>query len=258
MRQIFILIMLASCVSSIFAQKDIIMKRDGSEMQVRVVQINSKSVVYNLESKHDKEDKQMDNSEIYMIKFQNRGNVFFTEQGNRFNGEGDGKVPKKSTVVYLTKGQELVVFDLMMDTNKLSYKLSKDKDAPTNYTPKYQVFMIVYPDGTKDIITEFIQKKQDLPKVENQKEPKQEAKPQKEDVVPPVPQSQTKTNSGEAVILTDGSNVIKAMVIKEDEKTISFYRKGFLQGPLYQIGKQHVKRVDYIKSNNKSKTKKRK
>lgn len=258
MRQIFILIMLVSCISAIFAQKDIIMKRDGSEMQVRVVQMNSKYVVYNLESKHDKEDKQMDNSEIYMIKFHKRGNVFFTEEGDRFNGEGDGKIPKKSTVVYLTKGQELVVFDLMMDTNKLSYKLSKDKDAPINYTPKYQVFMIVYPDGTKDIITEFVQKKQDLPKVETPKEPKQEAKTHKDDVVPPTAQSQTKTNSGEAVILTDGNNVIKAMVIKEDEKTISFYRKGATKGPLYQIGKQHVKKVDYIKSNNKSKSKKRK
>ncbi|MBQ9231077.1 MAG: hypothetical protein IJ190_07830 [Prevotella sp.] len=230
------------------AQKDIIMKRDGSELQVRIIQMNSKYVVYNLESKHDKEDKQIDNRKIYMIKFQKRGNVFFTEQGDRFDGEGDGKVPKGSTVVYLKEGKEILVYDLSMDTNKISYKLSKKKKDSFKYTPKYQVFMIVYPDGTKDIISEF-----ERPKEVQQKVQGPQVKPREEDKSQFVSRSEPTFNSGEAVILTEKNFVIKAVVTQEDENTISFYRKGFTKGPLYHIGKQHVKRIDYIKTNNKSK-----
>lgn len=253
MKKLGVFVLFVFCVFPAFAQDDIIMKRDGSEMEVRVIQMNSKYVVYNLEDKNDKEDKQMDNKEIYMIKFHKRGNVFFTINGDRFDGDTDGKVPKKSTVVYLKEGKELVVYDLSMDTNKIVYKLSKKKDALTNYTPKYQVFMIVYPDGTKDIISEFEKPKTDQ---------KVAQVPDNNLKVTPVPQPVSRPQQVEgkpraAEILTDKNKKIEAIIVSEDGNAIHFYRKGMEAGPLYSIGVKHITRIDEIKPNNNKRNKKR-
>ena len=60
---------------------------------------------------------------------------------------------KDAIVVYYKDGREIPAYNLTMDASTVSFKTSKKaKDRPI-FSPKSEVFMIRYPDGTRDILT---------------------------------------------------------------------------------------------------------
>lgn len=176
MKKIIILFLLLAAISSTASaqlwnrssKNDIIMLRDGSSVEAKIQQISGKSVKFKNETSGVKLD-ELPVTDIYMIKYAKRGNVFFTKEGNRKTGEVN-EADSRATLIYTTDYREIPAYDLEFDVDKIIYrsqKANKKNPQPARHVlGLFQVFMIIYPDGTSEIVTE-------LDKVPSYTEPEQ-------------------------------------------------------------------------------------
>jgi len=146
------LFILSLCVAS-SVKADVILLRDGSEINCTIRLVNDTDIKYLL----PRNDQQMSVStaDVYMLKFNRRGNVYITPDGKRVTGENQS-IPKDADIVYLVQGRELPAFNLSIDTDNISFLTQKPskKNIPVATTyARGDVFKIVYRDGSIDIIT---------------------------------------------------------------------------------------------------------
>lgn len=80
-----LLILVAGILFSPQIDADTILMRDGTEMNVSVQQLSDTKVMYRLNKKDDV--KTLPTRDVYMIKFDKRGNVYITPEGKRVTGE---------------------------------------------------------------------------------------------------------------------------------------------------------------------------
>ena len=132
-------------------------------------------------------------------------------------------------VIYLKAGEEIIAYDLQMDTKNISFKKKKGKKAEKFSFPKEKVFLIKYPDGTRDIISEFQNKRSPISKGSNTTSSSN------------IPVKQTK-----ALIKTTTGATIEAIIVKEEGGIYSYLKNGEV-GPLYQISKDNIKSLEYIR-----------
>lgn len=153
-RQVITLLLICATVAG-WAQKDLVILRDGTMMNCKIIQVSTNYTIYKEDDSKKSREQRIDNAQLYMIKYEKRGNVFFTESGDRFNGMPTGKVSGDATIMYLRQGEEIVAYDLNIGQSIVSYKVSSKKKAMVKTVPKNQVFLICYPDGTRDVLTSF-------------------------------------------------------------------------------------------------------
>ena len=87
MKKKLLLLLSILCFTRVSAQKDVIMCRDGSEMNVKIIQVGPKETIYKNDDKKKTPELRIDNENIFMIKYEKRDNVFFAESGERFIGD---------------------------------------------------------------------------------------------------------------------------------------------------------------------------
>lgn len=153
-RKSLIALVLLLCSVCAWSQDDLIILRDGSEMTAKVVQMDSKQLTYKDNNKRDAPTLSLDLSDIYMVRFKTRGNIYITENGKRKSGENN-KWDKTADRIYLINGCEIQAYDLQVNETSILYSLHKPskKVRPQQLSVQMQnVFMIKYTDGTKDII----------------------------------------------------------------------------------------------------------
>ncbi len=145
-----------------FAQKDLIILKNGREFNATILQVNDRQVVYKMSSKKNDSEYAVDNSDVYMIRFSQRGNVYINESGKRITGENQ-RLPKDADVIYLIEGREIPAYDVKVYDSHISYLSSKHtnkKIVPiAEVVPRNNVFMIRYTDGTIDLINDLSAKK---------------------------------------------------------------------------------------------------
>lgn len=136
-----------------------IILRDGTILDAKVQQITQNSVKFNNLTAGIKLD-EVPLKDVYMVKSGKRGNLFFTQGGRRKTGEVNDIDPK-ATIIYTTDYRELPVFTLEYDMDKIIYTTSlpdRQNPQPLRKTlPQSLVFLIVYPDGTSDILFDMNQ-----------------------------------------------------------------------------------------------------
>lgn len=148
-----LLILVAGILFSPQIDADTILMRDGTEMNVSVQQLSDTKVMYRLNKKDDV--KTLPTRDVYMIKFDKRGNVYITPEGKRVTGE-NRPIPRDADIVYLVDGGEFPAYNLNVEENVVSFLLKKPskKVIPVaEVYPRCQVFKIKYTDGTTDVIT---------------------------------------------------------------------------------------------------------
>lgn len=141
-----------------FAQKDLIILKNGREVNVSVVQVNDRHVVYRLTSKKNDPELSMDNSDVYMIHFAKRGNVYINSDGRRITGENH-QLPKDADIIYLVEGKEIPAYDVKVYDSYVTYlnkKHTNKKVVPVaEVIQRNQIFLIKYTDGTIDLINDL-------------------------------------------------------------------------------------------------------
>ena len=112
-----LLLFLVFCPLLTCAQRDLIILRDGSERRVKIVMVKNDNTLFATDKKSLVQES-IPNKDIYMIKYDKRGNVFFTENGERISGADDAKIPSNATAIYLLRGEEIIGYNVEMDANK--------------------------------------------------------------------------------------------------------------------------------------------
>lgn len=142
--------------------KDLLLLRSGEEMEGDVEMI-SNGVISLLTSKGKTS---VPTNQAYMIKYEKRGNAFFTSDGEmRYDTDTKrSKISANDIGVYLLEGKEIIVSSLKMEGDKIQLKPASKK-LVTNVTnlfsktkgwieiPRKDIFIIRYGDGSKDILT---------------------------------------------------------------------------------------------------------
>lgn len=136
-----------------FAQ-DAIIFRDGRVKQVKIIQTNNDKTLYTEWGNKHAPEEFVDNVDVFMLKFKTRGNVVFNSRGERILTTSETmKLPKDTIVIYYKDGREVPAYGLIMDARTVSFRVEKKAKSRLLFSPKSDVFMIRYPDGTRDILT---------------------------------------------------------------------------------------------------------
>lgn len=162
---------------------DVVILRSGDTFKSKVNQISTKSLIFENYTNGVKSD-QYPLSDVYMVKFAKRGNVYFMPDGQRMTGENQ-PINYNASIIYTIDYKEIQAFDIVMELGTISYskkKPTKKDRYPSRYTiDAANVFMIIYPDGTKEIFS-------DLSKAETQQEELERNAAVATDTVPAKPE----------------------------------------------------------------------
>lgn len=151
MRKIFIgaiaALLSISSTTAIAGNDDVMITRDGSFINVKVLRISSSDVNFiNLDKKRQGELKAPTDF-VYMIMKEKGANVLFDEEGNQMTS-AHVKLDKKDNVLFLNNGKFFPVFNVEIGKNDISYKLKDSKKAPVEKVAKDEAFLLKNSDGT--------------------------------------------------------------------------------------------------------------
>lgn len=151
MRKIFIgaiaALLSISSTTAIAGNDDVMITRDGSFINVKVLRISNSDVSFiNLDKKRQGELKAPADF-VYMIMKEKGSNVLFDEEGNQMTS-AHVKLDKKDNVLFLNNGKFFPVFNVEIGKNDISYKLKDSKKAPVEKVAKDEVFLLKNSDGT--------------------------------------------------------------------------------------------------------------
>lgn len=153
-KNILLIILLLPSLT-ISAQNDLVILRDGNELNVNIIQIDNDGISYNYDKKSPSSQR-IDLKDIYMMHFDKRGNIYINSEGKRVTGENQ-KIGKGQDIIYLVSGKEIPCYEVQVFPNKVTYLLSKRGNTKVIPIAEVfaleEVFMIKYSDGIREIVT---------------------------------------------------------------------------------------------------------
>ena len=232
----------------LYAQ-DAIIYRDGRVKEVKIIQTNNDKTLFKEAGNKHAAEEYVDNKQVFMLKFKTRGNVVFNANGERILTTSERiQIPKDAIVVYYKDGREVPAYNLTMDANVVSFKPNKKAKYRPIYSAKSEVFMIRYPDGTRDILTNLA--------VEEQRQREREAeearlKAQREAVVADsikqatVETAASATNPKKATIITKKDMRMKVWVCSETDSMVSYKKTNSSKAAIFNMSKAKIKSIVY-------------
>lgn len=247
MRRIIHALLLPMAINA-YAQ-DAIIYRDGRVKEVKIIQTNNDKTLFKEAGNKHAAEEYVDNKQVFMLKFKTRGNVVFNANGERILATSERiQIPKDAIVVYYKDGRKVPAYNLTMDANVVSFKPSKKAKNRPIYSAKSEVFMIRYPDGTRDILTNLA--------VEEQGQREHEAeearlKAQREAVVADsikqatVEAAASATNPKKATIITKKGMRMKVWVCSETDSMVSYKKTNSSKAAIFNMSKAKIKSIVY-------------
>lgn len=229
--------------------QDAIIYRDGRVKEVKIIQTNNDKTLFKEAGNKHAAEEYVDNRQVFMLKFKTRGNVVFNANGERILATSERiQIPKDAIVVYYKDGREVPAYNLTMDANVVSFKPNKKAKYRPIYSAKSEVFMIRYPDGTRDILTNLA--------VEEQRQREREAeearlKAQREAVVADsikqatVEAAASATNPKKATIITKKGMRMKVWVCSETDSMVSYKKTNSSKAAIFNMSKAKIKSIVY-------------
>lgn len=248
MKKIYAIISLLGISLGLYAQ-DAIIYRDGRVKEVKIIQTNNDKTLFKEAGNKHAAEEYVDNKQVFMLKFKTRGNVVFNANGERILATSERiQIPKDAIVVYYKDGREVPAYNLTMDANVVSFKPSKKAKNRPIYSAKSEVFMIRYPDGTRDILTNLA--------VEEQRQREREAeearlKAQREAVVADsikqatVEAAASEANPKKATIITKKGMRMKVWVCSETDSMVSYKKTNSSKAAIFNMSKAKIKSIVY-------------
>lgn len=248
MKKIYAIISLLGISLGLYAQ-DAIIYRDGRVKEVKIIQTNNDKTLFKEAGNKHAAEEYVDNKQVFMLKFKTRGNVVFNANGERILTTSERiQIPKDAIVVYYKDGREVPAYNLTMDANVVSFKPNKKAKYRPIYSAKSEVFMIRYPDGTRDILTNLA--------VEEQRQREREAeearlKAQREAVVADsikqatVEAAASETTPKKATIITKKGMRMKVWVCSETNSMVSYKKTNSSKAAIFNMSKAKIKSIVY-------------
>lgn len=248
MRGFFISIFLLGLTSTTIKAQDAIIYRDGRVREVKIIQTNNDKTLFKETGNKHAAEEYVDNKQVFMLKFKTRGNVVFNANGERILATSERiQIPKDAIVVYYKDGREVPAYNLTMDANVVSFKTSKKgKDNPI-FSPKSDVFMISYPDGTRDILTNLAVEEQHQRERGAEEDRLKAQKEEKTDSIKAATAeaAASATNPKKATIVTKRGMRMKVWVCNETATMVSYKKVNSTKAPVFNMSKSKIKNVIY-------------
>ena len=247
MRGIIYALLLPMAINA--SAQDAIIYRDGRVKSVKIIQTNNDKTLFKESDNKKATEEYVENTKVFMLKFKTRGNVVFNSHGERILTTSEHtQIPKDAIVVYYKDGREVPAYNLTMDANVVSFKTSKKDRKASVFSPKSEVFMIRYPDGTRDILTNLV--------IEEQRQREREAeearlKAQKEAEMADsikaatVEAAASATNPKKATIVTKKGVRMKVWVCSDTATMMSYKKVNSTKAPVFNMSKAKIKNVIY-------------
>lgn len=249
MRRFLLLLFLLGEFCVVTKAQDAIIYRDGRVKEVKIIQTNNDKTLFKEAGNKHAIEEYVDNKQVFMLKFKTRGNVVFNANGERILTTSERiQIPKDAIVVYYKDGREVPAYSLTMDANVVSFKTSKKAKYRPIYSAKSEVFMIRYPDGTRDILTNIA--------VEEQHQREREAekarlKAQREAAVgdsikqATVEAAASESNPKKATIITKKGMRMKVWVCNNTATMVSYKKVNSAKAPVFNMSKAKIKNIVY-------------
>ena len=243
---IFIGAMLATLQS---IAQDAIIFRDGRVKSVKIIQTNNDKTLFKESGNKNASEEFVENTKVFMLKFKTRGNVVFNANGERILTTSEHtEIPKDAIVVYYKDGREVPAYNLTMDASVVSFKTSKKaKDRPI-FSSKSEVFMIRYPDGTRDILTNLAVAEQ-LQREREEEEARLKAQREAEVAdsikAADIEEAASTTNPKKATIVTKKGVRMKVWVCSDTATMVSYKKVNSAKAAIFNMSKAKIKNIIY-------------
>lgn len=152
----FILLLIGTLRFQAFSD-DLLMLRNGQEIRGKLEIVSDKDILFSHGSSSHGQSDSYPVRDVYMIKTEKRGTIFYNTAGSK-SMVGSVKNNRKATYIYLVNGGEIEAWNLRMANGIIKFtKNPKLPETPSNtgVYPTEDIFLIKYPDGSKDLITEI-------------------------------------------------------------------------------------------------------
>ena len=249
LRSFYIAIILFwACNISAYTQ-DAIIFRDGRVKYVKIIQTNNDKTIFKESDNKKASEEYVENTKVFMLKFKTRGNVVFNGNGERILTTSEHvQIPKDAIVVYYKDGREVPAYNLTMDANTVSFKTTKKaKDRPI-FSPKSEVFMIRYPDGTRDILTNLAvaeQQQREREKEEARLKAQREAEVADSIKAAAIEEAASTTNPKKATIVTKKGVRMKVWVCSDTATMVSYKKVNSAKAAIFNMSKAKIKNIIY-------------
>ncbi len=249
LRSFYIAIILFwACNISAYTQ-DAIIFRDGRVKSVKIIQTNNDKTLFKESDNKKASEEYVENTKVFMLKFKTRGNVVFNGNGERILTTSEHvQIPKDAIVVYYKDGREVPAYNLTMDANTVSFKTTKKaKDRPI-FSPKSEVFMIRYPDSTRDILTNLAVEEQQQRERETE-EARQKAQREAEAAdsikAAAIEEAASATNPKKVTIVTKKGVRMKVWVCSDTPTMVSYKKVNSAKAAIFNMSKAKIKNIIY-------------
>lgn len=248
MKSIYAVICLLGFCLGLNAQ-DAIIFRDGRVKSVKIIQTNNDKTLFRESDNKKAPEEYVENTKVFMLKFKTRGNVVFNANGERILATSEPtQIPKDAIVVYYKDGREVPAYNLTMDANTVSFKASKKgKDRPI-FSPKAEVFMIRYPDGTRDILTDIMaeeQRERERKAEEERLRTQREAEEADSIKAAVIEEAASATNPKKATIVTKKGVRMKVWVCSDTSTMVSYKKVNSAKAAIFNMSKSKIKNIIY-------------
>lgn len=237
MKKSFLILSYLFLWTAIVEAQDLIILRNGDDIQCKVEKNDNGVISYQIEGK----SMTLPVTQIYLIKYENRGNAFFNEIGETtYSTRVTTKPSKKDILIYLCNGNEIKATELEITAEYVRYldskiKLSKKSSDEWTSIPKEDVFLVRYPDGTKDIITN-LQKTEEETQIESLPKCKRPFIPINKEAGYPVIAELTLNDNKE----------INVIIFDSDRSYIYYRTKEWQDGPIYRMNLNNIRIITTI------------
>ena len=236
------------CVLGISAQ-DAIIFRDGRMKSVKIIQTNNDKTLFKESGNKKAPEEYVENTKVFMLKFKTRGNVVFNGNGERILTTSEHiQIPKDAIVVYYKDGREVPAYNLTMNANTVSFKTNKKGKSRPIFSPKSEVFMIRYPDGTRDILTNLAveeqrQRERELEEARLKAQHETEVADSIKAVV--IEEAASETSPKKATIVTKKGIRMKVWICSDTATMVSYKKANSAKGAIFKMNKARIKNIIY-------------
>lgn len=249
MRRFLLLLYLLGDFCIVTKGQDAIIYRDGRVKSVKIIQTNNDKTLFRESDNKKAPEEYVENTKVFMLKFKTRGNVVFNSNGERILATSEPtQIPKDAVVVYYKDGREVPAYNLTMDANVVSFKTDKKtKDRPV-FSPKSDVFMIRYPDGTRDILTNLAveeQRQRERETEEARLKEQREAEAADSIKAAATEEAASATNPKKATIVTKKGVRMKVWVCNDTATMVSYKKVNSAKAPVFNMSKAKIKNIIY-------------
>lgn len=249
MIRFFLSILLLGLTNIATYAQDAIIFRDGRVKSVKIIQTNNDKTLFKESGNKNASEEYVENIKVFMLKFKTRGNVVFNANGERIlTTSKHTEIPKDAIVVYYKDGREIPAYNLTMDASVVSFKTNKRaKDRPI-FSPKSEVFMICYPDGTRDILTNLaVAEQQQREREEEDARLKAQREAEVADSIKAatIEEAASTTNPKKATIVTKKGVRMKVWVCSDTATMVSYKKVNSAKAAIFNMSKAKIKNIIY-------------